>query len=186
MEAGVLALILALGGAALTPVAIAIGKFTSQAIQLQTLKLGNSNFEQIKLIVSTAVSSSQQLANSGQLNGNSGMDKKANATAVAKRLLEKRKIKVDDDILSQLIEAQVWDAINASPAMSDMPTTTTVTTTPSTTTTLATPTTPETTTTTPTTTTTTTTQNTPDVPPQNGWTTLDVEQPSSQDKDALN
>lgn len=167
MDSGILALILALGGAALTPVAIAIGKFTSQAIQLQTLKLGNSNFEQIKLIVCAAVSNSQQMASSGQLSSNSGIDKKANAMAVAKKMLEKRKIKVDEDILSQLIEAQVWDAVTVTPVVPDMPTTTTVTTMP--------------TDTAPTTTTTTTTPSTPDAPPQDGWTPVGLTPPVSED-----
>jgi hypothetical protein len=178
MDGGLLALLIGLGGAALTPVAIAIGKFVSQAVQLQTLKLGNSNFKEIQLIVTTAVSSSQQLALSGQLGGGTGFDKKANAIKVAKKLLEKRKIKVDDDILSELIEAQVWDAINAPVTTPVMPTTTTVTTTPTTTTTPATPTTPATTTTTPATTTTTTAPSTP--PPQEGWTALGAAQPTTE------
>lgn len=110
MSEGILALLIALGGAIFTPIAIAIGKFASQAIQLQTLKLGNTKWEEINLIAKIAVTSSEQLAASKQIEPN---DKKEYAMKLAKEILKDKKIKVDDVLLSPLIEAQVWETINS-------------------------------------------------------------------------
>lgn len=113
MDAGIVALLLGVGTAVLTPVGVAVGKFFSQAIQLQTLKLGNQKTGEIETIVKLAVSSAQQMKNSGQIS-----DKKTFALGLANKILEQKKIKgVDNEVLSAIIEASVWDNIN-SPAAS--------------------------------------------------------------------
>jgi hypothetical protein len=114
MDAGILALLLTVGGAVLTPIGIAIGKFVSQAIQLQTLKLGNSQWKEIDLITKVAVSSAEQMSNSGQIT-----DRKEYATQLSKKMLVGKKIKVDEDILSSLIEAQVWDTMKSPAAQGE-------------------------------------------------------------------
>jgi hypothetical protein len=100
MDSGLLALLVTLGGAALTAPAYAIGKILSQQIQLQASKLGNSKWEAINDITKTAVLSAEQ-----QISDNRA--KKAYAMQLARKLLDAKKIKLDDTLLSPLIEAQI-------------------------------------------------------------------------------
>lgn len=114
MEAGVIALLVGLGSAALTPVAVATGKFVSQAISLQTLKLGNGNFEATKEAVSTAVYAAEQMAKSGQIPRD---ERKKRAMKIAEGLLKTKKVKYDEDTLSSVIEATIIE--NFVPATTD-------------------------------------------------------------------
>jgi hypothetical protein len=165
MDGAILTLLIGIGGAIFTPVAVAAGKLLSQAVQIQTLKLGNSRWDEVIKIVDASVSSSQQLGKSGQMPLE---DKKENATKTAKKLLAGRKIKVEDDILAALIEARVWDNINSPAAqVNSTPVTTTSTSVTS-----------NSSGTSSTTTGTSVTADTPVVPPQDSWVALGLTKPA--------
>lgn len=113
MEAGVIALLVALGGAILTPVATSVGKFVSLGIQLQTIKLANSHKDLIVASVTTGVLAAEQLAKSNQIAPEQRKDK---AEEIANGLLKMGKIKIDtNDLISPIIEAQVWESFEPKP-----------------------------------------------------------------------
>jgi len=99
------------GLALLVPLGIIVtawGKLIQQKIQLRALEIKGSRWDEIQIIMQTAVMSTEK-----QFKLGSSSNKKNHALAVAKRLLQKSKIKLDDDVLSELIEAQVWNTFDA-------------------------------------------------------------------------
>ena len=92
----------------LVPIAGALGTWLVQKIKLQSLNIKGDKWEKIKLISKVSVQSSEQ-----QFKANKISDKKAHAIATAKRLLNDNGIKIDDDLLSELIESEVWTEINS-------------------------------------------------------------------------
>lgn len=79
-----------------------------QKIKLQNQQIKGDTWEKTKLIVKIAVESAEQ-----QYKAKLIIDRKIHAINVAKKLLVKEKIKIDDDLLSELIESTVWDTINS-------------------------------------------------------------------------
>ena len=104
MDAGILALILGFGGGVLTPVGIAIGKYVSQAITMQTLKLGNAKSDQTKKDVEIAVAAAGQMAKAGQITRD---QRKDTAMGIARKLTMTHKTGADDEQLNVLVEATV-------------------------------------------------------------------------------
>jgi hypothetical protein len=107
MDAGIVALLVSVGGAVFIPAATAAGKLLSQAIQVQTLKIGNAHWDEINAATSIAVAASEQMAKAGQISLSARKD---NAMKVARGILDAKKVKLDDTLLSPLIEAKVGDA----------------------------------------------------------------------------
>ena len=125
-----------IASALLIPVAAALGILITKRIQLASadmevkrLALKNDTHDQIKMVCNTAVSAAQQLYKAGKIT-----DRKQYAMDVATKILAGRKIKVENDILSAYIEAEVLCITDDSSV-----TTTTVSPADSTTTTNATP-----------------------------------------------
>lgn len=111
MSEQISSLLYQLGVASLVPIGAiltALGKLMVQKIQLQSLKIRGENWEETRLILRTAVMSAEK-----QLQLAAGSDKKKKATEIAKKLFKQRKIEMADDVLSELIEAQVWDTLDA-------------------------------------------------------------------------
>jgi hypothetical protein len=107
-------LIYQIGLVFLVPIAGALASLIIQQIQeikLKSLKIVENTWEKTKLIVKSAVESSEQQYKAGMIT-----DRKAHALEVSKRMLKDRKIKFDETLLSELIEAQVWNSFN-SPAI---------------------------------------------------------------------
>jgi len=104
------------GLALLVPLGIIVtawGKLIQQKIQLRALQIKGDRWGETQTIVQTAIMSAEK-----QLKLGSGSNKKDHAMKVAKKLLKNHKIKLEDDILSEMIEAQVWDTFD-SPAISN-------------------------------------------------------------------
>ena len=112
MEAGVLNLLLGIGSALLIPIAGSTAKFVSQRLQMQSLKIKGDVWEKTQLVVKTAIYSAEQRGKSGKLTTN--ISKKNHALKLAKVLLDKQKIKVDPGVLSELIEANIWEEMSSS------------------------------------------------------------------------
>ena len=99
------------GLALLVPLGIIVtawGKLIQQKIQLRALEIKGSRWEEIQIIMQTAVMSTEK-----QFKLGNSANKKSHALAVAKRLLQRSKITLADDILSELIEAQVWNTFES-------------------------------------------------------------------------
>jgi len=104
-------ILLTMASASLIPIATGVGAFVVQKLKMQALNIKGDIFEKTQLAVKTAIFSAEQGGKSGKLatNGN----KKAHAIKLATKLLEKQKIKVDPDILSELVESNVWSEMSA-------------------------------------------------------------------------
>jgi len=111
MDTGVLNLLLGIGSALLIPVAGGVAKFINQKLQMQALVIKDNIWEKTQLAVKTAIFSAEQQGKNGKLATN--YDKKAHAINLATKLLEKQKIKVDSDILSELVESNVWEEMTS-------------------------------------------------------------------------
>lgn len=79
-----------------------------QKIKLNNLNIKGDKWEQTKFIAAVSVQSAEQQHNSGTI-----LDKKSHAMETAKKLLKEKKIPLDDDLLSELIESEVWEGINS-------------------------------------------------------------------------
>lgn len=101
-------LIVAIGMGSLVPIFTALGKLTVQKIQLQALNIKGDQWEKTKLIVNAAIMSSEQQYKAGMIK-----DRKQHAIAVSQKMLSQRKLKIDDDILSEMIESQVWETLSS-------------------------------------------------------------------------
>ena len=99
----------------------AVGTWIVQKIKLQTLNIKGDTWEQTKLTIQVAVQATEQ-----QLKDAGSAEKKAYCMGLSKKLLDSKGIKFDSDLLSTLVESQVWDKVN-SPNASGI-TSTTVTT----------------------------------------------------------
>ena len=104
--ASIYALALQIGSLILVPVAGALGTVFVQKIKLNAQRIKGDIWEQTMMVVNTAVLSTEQKSKTGVLSMKNS-DRKNNAIVVAKAMLKSKKIKVDDDILDALIEAQV-------------------------------------------------------------------------------
>ena len=101
-------LIYQVGVISIVPIAGALATSIIYKIKLQSLSITTNTWEKVKVIVKIAVESSEQQYNSGAI-----VDRKAHALDVAKMMIAKRKLKFDEDMLSELIEAQVWSSLNS-------------------------------------------------------------------------
>jgi hypothetical protein len=112
MDPSVIALLVQIGTALFVPIAGALGlawsAVAAQKIKLNNLKIKGEKWETTKEIVDTAILATEKQAKSGVVKKE---DKKAYAMQVANRLLDSKKIKVDDDILSELIEAHIDEVL---------------------------------------------------------------------------
>jgi hypothetical protein len=106
MDNALLALLTQIGQALLAPAAVAGGAFLAQQIKLAQLKIRGDTWEQVKLTVATAVQATQQ-----QLSSADGASKKKYCTALTRQLLTSKKLKFDEDLLSIMIESQVWEQV---------------------------------------------------------------------------
>jgi hypothetical protein len=104
-------ILLTMASASLIPIATGAGAFVVQKLKMQALNIKGDVFNKTQLAVKTAIFSAEQQGKSGKLTTNSS--KKDHATKLAKKLLEKQKIKVDPDVLSELIEANVWEEMTS-------------------------------------------------------------------------
>jgi hypothetical protein len=108
-----------IGRALLVPIAGAVGVgmafLIGQKIKLQSLKINGDTWATVQAICKTAVQSAQQ-----QLYGGTNAAKKAFAVEFATARLKARNIKFDADLVSDMIEAQVWDVKYASTLL-DLP-----------------------------------------------------------------
>jgi len=114
MDAEVLNLLLNIGAASLVPMAGGIAAFVVQKLKMGALDLNTKRWEQTQLTINAAISSAEQGGKVGKLA--TSADKKKHAIELAKSLLAKQKIKIDDAVLSELVEANVWDVKNVSEA----------------------------------------------------------------------
>ena len=111
MNEGLLTLLLSIGTASLVPMATSIAAYFGQKLRVGALDIGGKKWEQAQLTINTAIKSAEQAGKVGTLATN--IDKKKHAMALAKVLLAKQKIRMDDAVLSELIEANVWETKNA-------------------------------------------------------------------------
>ena len=107
MNEQLLNLLLNIGSASLIPLAGGVATFLIQKLKMNALNIKGDVWEKTQLAVKTAVFSAEQRGKSGKLTTNNS--KKNHALALAKALLKKQKIKVDPAVLSELIEANVWE-----------------------------------------------------------------------------
>jgi len=117
--ASLYALALQIGTLILVPVAGALGTVAVQKIKLNAQKIKGDIWQQALMVVNTAVLSTEQKGKAGVL---ASSDKKKHAMNIAKAMLKSKKIKVDEDVLSEMIEAQVWSYISAPEIANDSPT----------------------------------------------------------------
>jgi hypothetical protein len=108
MDAGVLTLLLSIGTASLVPMATSIAAYFGQKLKVGALDIRSKRWEQTELTINAAIKSAEQAGKVGALTTNA--DKKKHAMALAKTLLAKQKIKIDSDVLSELIEANIGEA----------------------------------------------------------------------------
>jgi hypothetical protein len=101
-------LIAQLGTVALVPLAGFLSTLLIQQIKLSTMQIKGTTLDSLKLITAVSVQGAQQKFKAGMIK-----DKKAAAMETAKKLCEKQKIKITDDLLSELIESGVWDELNS-------------------------------------------------------------------------
>lgn len=111
MNEEVLNLLLNIGAASLVPMAGGIAAYVVQKLKMGALDLNTKRWEQTQLTINAAIKSAEQAGKVGTL-ATSG-DKKKHAMELAKSLLAKQKIKVDEAVLSELIEANVWETKNS-------------------------------------------------------------------------
>ena len=111
MNEQVLNLLLNIGSASLIPLAGGLATLIVQKLKMQALNIKGDVWEKTQLAVKTAIFSAEQQGKNGKLATN--YDKKAHAINLATKLLEKQKIKVDSDILSELVESNVWEEMTS-------------------------------------------------------------------------
>jgi len=111
MNEQVLNLLLNIGSASLIPLAGGLAAVIVQKLKMQSLNIKGDVWEKTQLAVKTAIFSAEQQGKNGKLATNNS--KKAHAIKLAESLLKKQKIKVDPDILSELIESNVWSEMSA-------------------------------------------------------------------------
>jgi hypothetical protein len=99
-----------IGIVSIVPLAGALAAVLIQKIKLQSLSITESTWEKIKIVVKIAVESSEQQY---KADTSKAFDRKTHAVEIAKKMLSDKKIKFDDDLLSEMIEAQVWDSKNS-------------------------------------------------------------------------
>lgn len=108
--ASLYALALQIGTLILVPVAGATGTVLVQKIKLNAQKIKGDIWEKTLMVVNTAVLSAEQQGKAGVLAvGN----KKEHAMKIAEKMLKAKGIKVDKDVLSEMIEAQVWSSLSS-------------------------------------------------------------------------
>jgi tRNA U34 5-carboxymethylaminomethyl modifying enzyme MnmG/GidA len=108
MDAEVLNLLLNIGAASLVPMAGGIAAFVVQKLKMGALDLNTKRWEQTQLTINAAIMSAEQGAKVGKLTTNA--DKKKHAMELAKTLLAKQKIKIEESVLSELVEANISSA----------------------------------------------------------------------------
>lgn len=108
MDPSVIALLVQLATALFIPIAGVLGTVAVQKIKLNALNIKGKTWENTKLIINTAVMATEKQAKSGVVKKS---DKKEYAMGIAAKMLESKGIKIDKDILSEMIEAQVWEVI---------------------------------------------------------------------------
>ena len=108
MDAEVLNLLLNIGAASLVPMAGGIAAYFVQKLKMGALDIRSKRWEQTELTINAAIKSAEQQGKVGALTTNA--DKKKHAMALAKMLLAKQRIKIDNDVLSELIEANIGEA----------------------------------------------------------------------------
>ena len=111
MNEQVLNLLLNIGSASLIPLAGGLAAVIVQKLKMQALNIKGDVWEKTQLAVKTAIFSAEQQGKSGKLATNNS--KKAHAIKLATKLLEKQKIRVDPDILAELVESNVWSEMSA-------------------------------------------------------------------------
>lgn len=112
MDPSVIALLVQIGTALFVPIAGALGlawsAVAAQKIKMNSMKIKNDAWETTKEIADTAILATEKQHKNGVVKKE---DKKSYAMKVARRLLDSKKIKVDDDILSELIEAHIDEVL---------------------------------------------------------------------------
>jgi len=108
MDSNIWKLITDVGAVLLVPLASALGAILVQRIKLQSLKIKGDIWEKTKLITKISVQSAEQ-----QGRGENIPDKKVYALGIAKKLLKAENIKLDDALLSEIIESEVWETLNS-------------------------------------------------------------------------
>jgi predicted RNA-binding protein len=111
MNPEILNLLLNIGAASLVPMAASIAAYFGQKLKVGALDINTKKWQQTQLIINAAIMSAQQGDKVGILA--TSTDKKKHAMELAKTLLAKQKIKIEEEVLSQLIEANVWETKNA-------------------------------------------------------------------------
>jgi len=104
MDVSMWTLIQQIGMVFLVPIAGALGVLIVQKIKLAGMQVKDGIWESIKLIVKTAVFASEQKFKAGMIT-----NRKENAMRMSKKFLADKKIKIDEDLLSELIEAEVGE-----------------------------------------------------------------------------
>ena len=104
-------ILLTMASASLVPIATGVGAFVVQKLKMNALNIKGDIFEKTQLAVRTAIFSAEQRGKSGKLATNNS--KKAHATKLAQKLLKKQNIKIDPEVLSELIESNVWSEMSA-------------------------------------------------------------------------
>lgn len=97
-----------IGVVLLVPIAGALGAILVQKIKLQALNIKGDVWEKTKLITKISVQSAEQQGKVKEI-----PDKKIYALGVAKKLLKAENIKLDDTLLSEIIESEVWETLNS-------------------------------------------------------------------------
>ena len=108
MNPEILNLLLNIGAASLVPMAGGIAAYFVQKLKMGALDINTKKWQQTQLTINAAILSAEQAGKVGALA--TSADKKKHAMELAKTLLAKQKIKVDDAVLSELIEASVSGA----------------------------------------------------------------------------
>ena len=121
MDTSVIALLVQIGTALFIPIAGALGLVMVQKIKLNALNIKGKTWDTTKLIINTAIMATEKQSKTGVVKKE---DRKAYAMGVAARMLTSKGIKLDEDILSEMIEAQVWEVIT--PAVPVVPPSVTV------------------------------------------------------------
>jgi len=109
MNEQILNLLLSIGSASLIPLAGGVATFLVQKLKMQALNIKGNIWEKTQLAVKTAIFSAEQQGKNGKLATNN--DKKSHAIKLATKLLQKQKIKVDPDVLSELVESNIWESL---------------------------------------------------------------------------
>jgi len=110
MDQQLLDLLISIGSVSLVPLAGGLVTIIINKIKLQSIQVKGDVWEKAKMVVKVSVLATEQKYQSGQLGGGG---RKKSALENSKRMLESKKIKIDDDILSEMIEAEIWGSLNS-------------------------------------------------------------------------